>query len=116
VNDIVERAGTSDADWAVLKAAGELLGECRKWFCAQKLLHDELKRVNVQGRTLEALVRLGYEMEVFSLGRCAELLGESVQAFQERGWVQSRIRDALVDAESRVDDGKEIRQILKDFE
>jgi hypothetical protein len=120
VNDIVDRAGTSDADWAVIKAAGEMLAECRKWFAAKELLYNELRRVNVQGQTLQALVRLGYEMEVFSSGRCAELLGESVQAFRERGWMQSRIRDALVAAEKQVSDADnlktDINGILLDYQ
>lgn len=85
-----------------------------------RLLNLELRRVNVQGITLELLVRLGYEMECLSTARCAELLGESVQAFRERGWVQSRIRDALAAALPRVAAGDsleyDIEQILKDFE
>lgn len=75
---------------------------------------------DVPRESLELLVRLGYEMECFSGGRCAEMLETCLQDFRERGWVQSRIRDALVAAHERCrsDDRLkgDIEQILKDYE
>lgn len=85
----------------------------------QKLLNAELRKVDAPRFTLELLVRLGYEMECLSTSRCAELLGESVVTFRERGWVQSRIVDALSDAETSTTDRElahRLSQILKDFE
>ena len=84
------------------------------------LLNAEMKRVDAPRLTLELLVRLGFEMECLSISRCAELLGEDVVTFRERGWVQSRIRDALTEADlqlnSAVGLSDDICQILKDFE
>lgn len=90
----------------------------------QKLLNKELRNVDAPRSTLELLVRLGYEMECLSVGRCAELLGEGLVEFRERGWVQSRIADCLrecrrfvqdsVGANSAIDE--DITAILKDFE
>lgn len=86
----------------------------------QKLLLAEMKKVNAPRQTLELLVRLGFEMECLSTGRCCELLGENVVDFRERGWVQSRIYDCLVSGMNRVGEhtsyGKEVALILKDFE
>lgn len=90
----------------------------------QKLLNAELRKVDAPRQTLELLVRLGYEMECLSGSRCAELLGEDIVTFRERGWVQSRIYDVLnetarfvresVGANSWIED--QVNQIRKDFE
>lgn len=89
----------------------------------QKLLNAELRKVDAPRKTLELLVRLGYEMECLSGSRCAELLGENLVQFRERGWVQSRIADAMADARGCVSSGEknihladELDKILKDFE
>lgn len=58
--------------------------------------------VDIPQQTLLVLIRLAYEMEILSGGRCAELLGECHQETLERGWTQSRIRDALVAADSEL--------------
>lgn len=119
VQDIIDEAGTSDASHNVLEAAGWLVSDLREKLATQKLLNAELRRVEAPRLTLELLVRLGYEMECLSTSRCAELLGESVQEFRERGWVQSRIRDALSECTETLP-GRAvttvISQIIKDFE
>lgn len=84
-----------------------------------RMLNKEMKKVDAPRATLELLVRLGYEMECLSTSRCAELLNEDIVTFRERGWVQARIKDAMVLA---AIDSKEygntynIMQILKDFD
>lgn len=90
----------------------------------QKLLNAEMRRINAPRQVLETLVRLGYEMECLSTGKCCELLGENVQDFRERGWVQSRILDVLDDALELVretvgansDIDVRILEIKEDFE
>lgn len=117
MNDITDRLEglpCDDADDAkTIADAVAVIGTLR-------LLNAELRKVDAPRKTLELLVRLGYEMECLSGSRCAELLGENLVQFRERGWVQSRIADALRESEKRAGDvdslRNDINQILKDFE
>lgn len=45
INDVIERAGTSDADWSVLLSAGQLIARLRKGISAVDALISESEGV-----------------------------------------------------------------------